>query len=731
MGAVDFSLVARIHRKFLLTGLILSVLGQVCFGYGGRGLLYPPKGDSTYNVSGLDGVWETTYDAYDKRNLVTQATVRYPGQPDRQSSFTYDDNGVINHLTNGAGRTIDYQTNANVLITRISGDYGSAGTVSAVYTYDPAYRPDTTTLGNGVITTQVHDPRDLLTSKIATKDGAVIHGNEYGYDEVGRRTFERTIYHQGGGTDSAWVNAYKYDPLYRAMGAKYHVPVASGVDPPAYDQIATFERQQTLDLDLLHNRKSYDDDGAVTTYNENYTPDPLNRIVSLQGPADPAPRTLDYDANGNLTVDQFGRQLAWTPENRLEAVKDAEGNVIAVYLYDATGLRLAKALPDGSRTCYYYQFEEVYLEIGENGPPDREYLIGTSIDHPIAVIQNDAVHYYHQTAQGHVAALSDESGSVLSRYEYDIHGNVTLHSASGANLGIQPSATDQPYYYTGRRLDPETGLYYYRNRYYSADLGRFLSHDPLDYVDGMNLYAYVAGDPVNFTDPMGLTKAKVAKPVANLVKAANRLDKAADAAKNAKRLQKLSKGAAKLAENSKGLRQTQKLARNNVGKVKSKSVAAKPTPKKSDGKRDIAAGESSNVGTESKKLRNSTPSQTERDMVNQGRSGPKKDPALKGFVDDVLEADHIVPLKEIRKMPGFKQLSFKQQQVVANYRRNFIGLTKSANTSKGSKSWAKWWGHKKSKTPVKQSFRTKMLKKERKVRGQLQIMINNLLKTTG
>jgi len=69
---------------------------------------------------------------------------------------------------------------------------------------------------------------------------------------------------------------------------------------------------------------------------------------------------------------------------------------------------------------------------------------------------------------------------------------------------MHPGVSDQPYYFTGRRYDPETGLFYYRNRYYSADLGRWLSPDPAGFVDGPNLYAYVGNNPWSAFDPYGL-----------------------------------------------------------------------------------------------------------------------------------------------------------------------------------------------------------------------------------
>jgi len=66
------------------------------------------------------------------------------------------------------------------------------------------------------------------------------------------------------------------------------------------------------------------------------------------------------------------------------------------------------------------------------------------------------------------------------------------------------SAVGNPYLFTGRRLDSETGLYYYRFRYYKSEVGRFLQPDPIGYTGGLNLYTYLGNNPLNWVDPRGL-----------------------------------------------------------------------------------------------------------------------------------------------------------------------------------------------------------------------------------
>ena len=79
----------------------------------------------------------------------------------------------------------------------------------------------------------------------------------------------------------------------------------------------------------------------------------------------------------------------------------------------------------------------------------------------------------------------------------------TIFDAFGAPLNLATPGTGNDLLYTGRELDRETGLYYYRARYYDPEIGRFVSEDPLRFAAGVNFYAYVENNPVNFNDPSG------------------------------------------------------------------------------------------------------------------------------------------------------------------------------------------------------------------------------------
>jgi RHS repeat-associated protein len=120
------------------------------------------------------------------------------------------------------------------------------------------------------------------------------------------------------------------------------------------------------------------------------------------------------------------------------------------------------------------------------------YLRSLNIDEPF-VRQSSSNEYYHADALGSVLALTGQTGASQTTYSYEAFGKTTITGASS-----------NPFQYTGRENDG-TGLYYYRARYYSPLLHRFILEDPVELAgQQLDLYAYVGNTPTKFTDSTGL-----------------------------------------------------------------------------------------------------------------------------------------------------------------------------------------------------------------------------------
>jgi len=110
--------------------------------------------------------------------------------------------------------------------------------------------------------------------------------------------------------------------------------------------------------------------------------------------------------------------------------------------------------------------------------------------------------HFHSNSLGSVAHLTDPDEDVVEQYEYSPYGEPTVRDGAGGDLSGE-SAVGNPYLFTARRLDEESGLFHYRARSYDPVVGRFLQRDPARYLDGPNLLEYCGSSPIARCDPTG------------------------------------------------------------------------------------------------------------------------------------------------------------------------------------------------------------------------------------
>ena len=169
----------------------------------------------------------------------------------------------------------------------------------------------------------------------------------------------------------------------------------------------------------------------------------------------------------------------------------------------------------GATTRYVLDGVEVVEEFDSSGLWQARYVYEDGIDRPRCMDRADIDDvngnanttevlrfYYHQQALGSVTELTQPTGAAVEWVTYDVYGQASLRDRNGTS--IPQSAVGNPYLFTGRAYDPESGLYHYRARAYNPSVGRFLQRDPLEYHDGLNAHDYVDGDPATCADPNGL-----------------------------------------------------------------------------------------------------------------------------------------------------------------------------------------------------------------------------------
>jgi len=165
---------------------------------------------------------------------------------------------------------------------------------------------------------------------------------------------------------------------------------------------------------------------------------------------------------------------------------------IVSFKYDPFGRRIYKSSLSGT-SVFAYDGDNLVEETNSSGAAVARYSQTQNIDEPLAMLRSGATSYYHADGLGSISSLSNAAGSIANTYTYDSFGKLTASTGSLVN----------PFQYTARESDAETGLYYYRARYYDSSLGHFLSEDPIRYSGGIDFYVYAKNNPITLSDPFG------------------------------------------------------------------------------------------------------------------------------------------------------------------------------------------------------------------------------------
>jgi RHS repeat-associated protein len=409
--------------------------------------------------------------AYDSEGRVNDVELQMRG-----AGITYNANNQIASIAYPAGFTISYSYDSDGRLTEISKD----STPLTSYRYDSAGRLEEREDSNGVVTDYTYDTLSRVTGITITKTGTgVIWSNTYGYNAVGNRVYTEFI---GGKGD-----AYQYDAIGQVTGVKYHADNADS----GYNTATNAGKTETFGYDAAGNRNASSATGlAPLTYGVN----DINQYTSISDSSTPT-----YNSRGDVATYDGWTYSYNAAGNLIKAVK---GSTTLEYFYDGFGNRVGEK--QGSETAWLLHLGTTVLESHKSvAGTQTSYIHGSGIDAPVAqVLNGGALEFVYQDVLGNIVLLANASGSIVETYRYGVWGDVRVFDASGTLLTTAPKSR---YLFTGRDYDAETGLYHYRTRAYSPKLGRFMQIDSIDFGGSdLNLYRYVANNPLNFADPLGM-----------------------------------------------------------------------------------------------------------------------------------------------------------------------------------------------------------------------------------
>ena len=364
-------------------------------------------------------------------------------------SFQYDLNGNLTHQMDVTGKVTEYRYDLTDSIREVWDNDKKI----AEYTYNPDNTINSISCGS-LYTEYTYDADRNLTG-LKTKFGTeVIVENKYTYDGNGNQ-LEKLQKH---GTIK-----YSYDRMNRLQKVRY----PNATEELFYDKAGNRTKRLYNGAEELY---QYDKRNRLTTYTKGG--------VTSQ---------FTYDKAGNLLKDDKAK-YTYDAFNRNTKVETFNGN-IQINRYDAEDLR-HEMEENGKLVTFIFRGDEIVTE--ETQEDKIRYIRANSL---LASDAESARTYYHYASDemGSITHVVDgEADKILNQYEYDAWGNPTTCNEKVPNR----------FKFNGQQYDPITQQYYLRARYYNPVIGRFTQEDTYR-GDGLNLYAYCAGNPVYYVDPSG------------------------------------------------------------------------------------------------------------------------------------------------------------------------------------------------------------------------------------
>ena len=397
--------------------------------------------------------------------------------------------------------------------------------------------------GNNVTTSYTYEVETfrLMHLQSKRKDQTLLQNLNYTYDPVGNITEL---------SDKAWNTVFNKNQQVHpkseyTYSAFYTLIEARGREHPHFGQKG---KQQSGDFGNIPSLPGINDSVALENYTCTYSYDFAGNLTNIHhaGSADwnrtlvvsrhnnraieqnnsssilPGDVDNSFDPAGNQTAMDGVQALHWNYRDHLAHVEKTD-TLHEYYVYDSSGQRVRKVTEDTTASTVHLN-ETIYLggleihrkhkgSIGDS-PTEERHTLRINDDErqvanreywkvgsPPSGVSNPQVRYQLENHLGSASMEVNASGALISYEEYFPYGGTSF--VAGKNLA---EVSLKRYRYSGKERDSVTGFYYYGMRYYAPWIGRWLSVDPAGTVDGLNLYAFVRGNPLSKLDPTGMSR---------------------------------------------------------------------------------------------------------------------------------------------------------------------------------------------------------------------------------